>query len=307
MSSIKVTNLFKNFSGFEAVSDLSFEIEKNKVLGFLGPNGAGKTTTLRMLVGLSRPTKGKIEINGKEIVFGDNRGSEQFGYLPEQPSFYGWMTGAEYLNFIAELFHLSAPIKKERIKKLFDLVGLKEARNKRINTYSNGMKQRLGIAQALINDSDVLILDEPVSALDPIGRKEILDIIENLKKEKTIIMSTHILGDVDRICDDIIILNKGRLVVSSSLNELKEKYTKPLLKVNFISDPGELGVSLHKEKWVESVSQEGNTLSISLKDEKDIESNLPLKYFAEKKIGVLKYGLTLPETEDLFIKLLEEK
>lgn len=307
MSNIKVTNLAKKFSDFIAVSDLSFEISENKVLGFLGPNGAGKTTTLRMLVGLSKPTSGKIEIGGEEIKFGDTKGSRLVGYLPEQPSFYGWMTGSEYLNFIADLFGLNIDQKKRRIKELFHMVGLDQAKDKKVSTYSNGMKQRLGIAQALINDPKVLILDEPVSALDPIGRKEVLEIIEKLKKEKTILMSTHILSDVDRVCDDIVIINNGKLVVSSSLASLREKYAKSILQVRFLTNPEGIVAKLKKENWVLSVVQEKNSLKVSLKDDKIMIENSPLQFFAQCGIGVLEYGLVTLETEDLFLKLLEEK
>ena len=305
MSRIKVTNLTKRFAGFDAVSDLSFEIGENKVLGFLGPNGAGKTTTLRMLVGLSKPTSGKIEICDDEMRFGETKNSHLIGYLPEQPSFYNWMTGGEYLNFIANIFNLSQGEKEKRIKRLFEMVGLDQAQKKRIGAYSNGMKQRLGIAQALINNPKVLIMDEPVSALDPIGRKEVLEIIEKLKKEMTILMSTHILSDVDRVCDNIVIINKGKLVVSSSLASLREKYAKSILQVRFLTNPSGLIAKLERQSWVLSVSEEKNSLKVYLKDDKVMINNLPLKFFAECGIGVLEYGLVTLETEDLFLKILE--
>jgi len=182
MTAISVNNLTKKFKSFTAVDNLSFEVTKNHVVGFLGPNGAGKTTTLRMLVGLSKPSSGTITISNTVVNFGDSSSNEKIGYLPELPSMYGWMSGYEYLNFIGDIFKLPKQTKESRIKRLLELVNLMGAKNKRISTYSGGMKQRLGIAQALMNNPEVIIMDEPVSALDPIGRKEVLEVIEKLKK-----------------------------------------------------------------------------------------------------------------------------
>lgn len=307
MNGIRVQNLTKKFKKFSAVSDISFEVKENNITGFLGPNGAGKTTAMRMLVGLSRPTRGKIEITGNEIKFGDSSTNKLFGYLPEQPSFYNWMTGLEYLNFIAETFKIIGGKKTARISELLTLVDLTDARKRRIGTYSNGMKQRLGIAQALINDPKVLIMDEPVSALDPIGRRGVINIIEKLKKNKTIFLSTHILSDVDRICDDVIIINKGKIIVSSSLSELKEKYAKPILEVEFLEDPSSILPKLKSESWVLKFEADSNLVKIWLQESEVMDDNIPLKFFAKQNIGVTKYGMMLPETEDLFLDLVSEK
>lgn len=307
MSAISVKNLSKNFKDFEAVKNLNFEVSENRVIGFLGPNGAGKTTTLRMIVGLSKPTSGEIKIDGKKTEFGNSATNALFGYLPELPSFYNWMTGQEYLTFIADTFNIEKEIKEKKVKDLLSKVNLTNFSKKKIGTYSNGMKQRLGIAQALINDPKVLIMDEPVSSLDPIGRREILEIIEKLKKSMTIFLSTHILSDVDRICDEVIIINKGEIVVISPLSELKEKYAKPILEVEFSKEPKELLNSLQKENWVEKYEQNGNYLRIWPKDRKVVDRNIPLCFFAKSDIGVLKYGLNLPQIEDLFIDLVKEK
>ena len=307
MAAISVKNVSKRFKNFTAVEDLSFEVTDNHVTGFLGPNGAGKTTTLRMIVGLSKLTKGAVTVSGIPVVFGNTESNAKIGYLPELPSFYAWMTGEEYLNFIADIFRLSDASKKTKIDSLLKLVDLTDAAKRRISTYSGGMKQRLGIAQALINDPDVLILDEPVSALDPIGRREVLAVIEKLKKDKTILFSTHILSDVDRICDDVVIINHGKLITASPLSELKAKYATPILEVEFADDPSKLTVEIEKEKWASKVEKNGNQLKIWLHDNKAVEQNLPLHFLAKQDIGILRYGLTLPETEDLFMDLLGEK
>ncbi|HOX41236.1 MAG TPA: ABC transporter ATP-binding protein [bacterium] len=307
MAGITLSKVNKKFGDFTAVKDLSLEIGENRVVGFLGPNGAGKTTTIRMMVGLSKPTSGEITIAGQKIVFGDASANSLFGYLPEQPAFYGWMTGEEYIDFIGQTFGFEVSKRKKRINELLALTDLRDARKKRINTYSNGMKQRLGIAQALINQPKVLIMDEPVSALDPIGRRQVLSVIESLKKDMTILLSTHILSDVDRICDDVAIINKGKLITFSPLSELKGKYSTQILEVEFSNDPASIIFELKKESWAGKVEKEGNHLKIWLKDEASVAQNKPLKFFANTQIGVLKYGLSLPEVEDLFIALTEEK
>jgi ABC-2 type transport system ATP-binding protein len=307
LSAISIRNLSKSFGDFAAVSNLDLEIKENTVFGFLGPNGAGKTTTIRMMVGLTKPSGGSIEIAGSKVDFGAAKTHKSFGYLPEQPSFYGWMSGEEYLRFTAGLFGLSRKEETQRTKRLVALVDLEAARNKKISTYSNGMKQRLGIAQALMNDPEVLILDEAVSALDPIGRKEVLNILEELRKEKTIFMSTHILADVDRICDDVAIIDQGKLVIQSPLAVLKEKYASPILKVDFTRDPSAAVPELERSSWAKKVEKSGNQIRIWLQDSEVMESNIPLKTLAGFDIGILSYGLTLPETEDLFVELLEKK
>lgn len=304
MAGIVVEKLSKSFKNIKAVNNISFKVEEGRVLGFLGPNGAGKTTTLRMLVGLSKPDQGKINIAGNPILFGSSQNNALFGYLPEQPSFYGWMTGTEYLRFIAEIFHLEKI--ETKVKEVLKTVDLTDAGNRRIAGYSNGMKQRLGIAQALINDPSVLIMDEPVSALDPIGRREVLHVISRLRNNKTVLFSTHILSDVDRICDDIIIINRGKIVAAAPLTELKEKYARPILEVEFAGDAEYLIGDLKKESWVENIEARGNALKIWLTGDSIIEQNIPLKYFVDKGLSILKYGLILPEVEDLFLNLIEE-
>lgn len=307
MAAIEIKNLTKKFGAFTAVDNLSLELAENHVLGFLGPNGAGKTTTLRMLVGLSKPTEGEIKIAGEDVVFGDSKSNKLFGYLPEQPSFYGWMSGVEYLSFVADIFGLSDGIRDKRIKELLNLVDLENSKTKKISAYSNGMKQRLGIAQALINDPKVLIMDEPVSALDPIGRREVLAVISNLKKHMTIMLSTHILSDVDRICDDIVILNKGKLIVNSSLEELKEKYASQILEVELEKDPAEIVSLLKKETWATKVEENNRMVKIWIKDKNIISKNIALRFFANQNVGILNFGLKLPEVEDLFVSILEDQ
>lgn len=248
-----------------------------------------------------------MEIMGTPVVFGKSTTNEKIGYLPELPSMYHWMSGYEYLEFIANIFKFSNEKKKKKIAEVLKVVDLTSAKNKRISAYSGGMKQRLGIAQALINDPEVIIMDEPVSALDPIGRKEVLEVIEKLKNNKTVLFSTHILSDVDRICDNVVIINDGKLVVSSPLSELKARYASPIIEVEFSDDPKAIFDAAKKQKWTKKVEQNGNKMRIWLHETDVVEKNIPLDFLVSQKIGILKYGLTLPETEDLFIELLGEK
>jgi ABC-2 type transport system ATP-binding protein len=307
MPAISLRNLTKRFTSFVAVNDLSFEVAKNHVVGFLGPNGAGKTTTLRMLVGLSKPTGGEMSVSDVPVMFGNAKSNLKVGYLPESPSFYSWMSGREYLEFIAGIFQIPTSARAIKIDELLELVDLTKAQKRRISGYSGGMKQRLGIAQALVNDPEVLILDEPVSALDPFGRKEVLETIERLKENRTVFFSTHILSDVDRICDDVVIIDNGALIVSKPLAELKAEFSTPILEIEFISDPARVAKIASQEKWVKKSELNGNSLKLWLRDGADIERNIPFEFFARQDIGILKYGVKLPETEDLFMELLGEK
>lgn len=219
---ITIKNLTKKYEDQTIVDNLSLEIKKGSIFGFLGPNGAGKTTTVKMIVGLSVPSSGQIQIEGKKI----DRG--HIGYMPEDPYFYDRLTATEFLDFVKSLFSSQKTLETAEC---LSMVGLAEVGDKPIYYFSKGMKQRLGLAQAIINNPDYLFLDEPLDGLDPIGRLEFKKIILNLKKQgKTIFFNSHILSDVEEICDEIGILNQGRLIYSGSVKKfcqnekLEEKF-----------------------------------------------------------------------------------
>jgi ABC-2 type transport system ATP-binding protein len=202
-----------------ALEGLTMEVKKGEVFGFLGPNGAGKTTTLKILVGLIYPTTGRAWIMGSAL--GDVHVKGRLGFLPEQPYFYDYLTAAEFLDFYGRLFGIGHRQRRARIDELLSRVGLSQFRTLQLRKFSKGMLQRIGIAQALINDPELVIFDEPMSGLDPIGRKEVRDIIMGLKEQgKTIFFSTHILPDVEVICDRVGILVKGRLRATGTVDEL---------------------------------------------------------------------------------------
>ena len=207
---------------FIALNNLNLNIENGQVLGILGPNGAGKTTLFKLILGLIYPDKGKIQFWEKPGNSYMER--DDVGYLPEHPYFYTYLTAAESLDFYGRLFNLSRPLRKQRIEELLTLVGLDFAKNRQLRKFSRGMMQRLGIAQALINDPKLLILDEPMSGLDPFGRKEMRDIIINCRdQEKTVIFSSHILSDVEMICDKVAILSKGELKKIITVGEIYDQ------------------------------------------------------------------------------------
>jgi len=225
MAAIKTEGLTKDYrTGFflkkiRVLENLNLEVEEKEIFGFLGPNGAGKTTTLKLLMGLIYPSSGKAWIFNKEI--NDISAKKEIGFLPEGPYFYDYLTGSEFLNFYGGLFSIEKKRLRVKVEELLETVGLGEAGKLQLRRYSKGMLQRIGIAQSLINDPKLVILDEPMSGLDPIGRKEIRDLIIRLKDAgKTIFFSSHILSDVEMICDRVAILVKGMLIDTVSVNDL---------------------------------------------------------------------------------------
>jgi len=227
---LKTEAVCKKFSvGFwgrtvAAVERLDLEVRRGEIFGFLGPNGAGKTTTLKILTGLIYPTSGKAWILGREV--GDVGVKHQVGFLPEAPYFYDYLTGEEFLRFYGQLFGLGGQRLSERIAMLLSVVGLSEARSLQLRKFSKGMLQRIGIAQALINDPNLVILDEPMSGLDPVGRKEIRDLILRLRDQgKTIFFSSHILHDAEVLCDRVGIINQGRMVAVDTIHTLSAQLT----------------------------------------------------------------------------------
>ena len=210
-----------------AVDRLNLTVGEGEICGFLGPNGAGKTTTLKMLFGLLKPTSGRAEILGSDS--GELEFRRHVGFLPENPYFYDFLTGEEFLDFYGRLFGLSKGVRRERIAALLKLVELERAEGLRLRKYSKGMLQRLGMAQALINDPKVLILDEPQSGLDPSGRKKMRDLILRMRDEgKTVLFSSHILSDAEMICDHVQIIGRGKLVAVGLLNDLLEAKTQSI-------------------------------------------------------------------------------
>ncbi len=306
MDAVRIENLTKTFGSVHALDHLSLSVEANSVFGFLGPNGAGKTTTIRLLTGLAHPSAGKAWVAGVEIN-GDRQAARRIGYLPEEPAFYTYLNPLEYLDYVGRLFYLPADERKKRIAELLALTGLTEVRKRRIGGFSRGMRQRLGIAQALINEPDVLFLDEPASALDPIGRKEVLELIASLRGRCTIFMSTHILSDVERVCDTVGIIHKGKLLVKDNKNELLSRYALPILEIecenghaqalsNWVS-------SLASQPLVESTTIIGNTARMVVTDMGTGRPQI-LGSLLKADLPVRRIEVVTPSLEDVFLRLV---
>ena len=230
-SILSITNLVKDYkTGFtgkktRVLRDVSFDVRKGEVFGFVGPNGAGKTTTFKSILGFVSPTEGKIELLGKEHT--NSEAKRRIGYLPENPYFYDYLTGEELLRYMGELQGLPRKVLNERTDELLRKVRMEHAKKLQMRKYSKGMLQRIGIAQALINDPEFLILDEPMSGLDPIGRREIKDLIlDEKRKGKTILLSSHMLSDVEALCDRVGIIMGGKVIKIGNIGDLlKEIHT----------------------------------------------------------------------------------
>ena len=225
MNILELSHLSKSFGSKKVLDDVTFAVPENCVFGFIGRNGAGKTTTMKSILGLMETDGGEIRVNGEKVKFGKNSTNKYIGYLPDVPEFYSYMTAPEYLKLCGEITGMSKGEIKNRSDELLKLVGLNGEKH-RIKGYSRGMKQRLGIAQALINRPKLLICDEPTSALDPVGRKEILDILSSAKEQTSVLFSTHILSDVEKICDRIAFLENGKIALCGTIDEIKHLNSK---------------------------------------------------------------------------------
>jgi ABC-2 type transport system ATP-binding protein len=229
--SIEVTQLTRMYGEQKAVDDISFKLSRGEIVGFLGPNGAGKSTTMKIITGYLRPDKGAAIVCGINVQQDPISAKRKIGYLPEANPLYYDMYVQEYLEFVAGVHAI--PEKKQKIKNIIDTVGLTPERRKRTGQLSKGYKQRVGLAAALLHDPEVLVLDEPTTGLDPNQITEIRELIRNLGKNKTVLFSTHILQEVEAICDRIIIISKGRLVANGTLQELKQTNTNQSLEEIF--------------------------------------------------------------------------
>jgi ABC-2 type transport system ATP-binding protein len=284
-------------------------VPAGSVFGLLGPNGAGKTTTLRLVTGLARPTSGSVAIDGRPVTSDDAATRREIGVLDQDPRYYGWMTGRELVELAGRLQGLSGREVRVRVDETLDLVGLAEAARRRVAGYSGGMRQRLGIAQALVARPRLLILDEPVSSLDPEGRRDLLALIADLRASATVVFSTHVLADVERICDRVGIMDRGRLVTQGPLDELLARYARPTYRIEAEAGQAEavarLMASLSATPWVDGVTGDGHggRLVVSVTDEGAASIGLlPLIVAAGLRVAVFERAR--PTLEDVFLRLV---
>jgi len=307
--SIRTQDLRKVYGTVNALDGLTLQVEPGTVFGFLGPNGAGKSTTIRLLTGLAHPTSGKAWVAGEDIAHLD-RVTSRIGYLPEEPAFYTWMTPPEFLDHVGRVFGIPAGLRTSRAKELLEKVGLGSVAKRRIGGFSRGMRQRLGLAQALMNQPDVLLLDEPVSALDPAGRKEMLELIRSLRGQCTVFMSTHILADVERVCDSVGIIDHGRLLVEAPQQELTDRFTLPAFEVeveNGAEAPFQAWAhDLRSLPWVTAVALDGRTARVTVNDLQAAHQSL-LAEVVRCGLPLRRYEVVTPSLEDVFLKIVGQE
>jgi len=306
MDAIRCQALSRSYGEVLALKSLELSVPRGVVFGFLGRNGAGKTTTIRLMTGLARPSSGDAWIMGVKTTDGDDTAKMNFGYLPEEPAFYTWMTPREYLAYIGKLFGLNKDVRQTRIEELLDLAGLLDAAKRRIGGFSRGMRQRLGLAQSMIHRPPVLFLDEPTSALDPAGRKDVLEMIDRLRGETTVFLSSHILADVERVCDTIGVIHEGELLLVAGREELLATHALNVVVIEF--DSNDLPVSplllsrLGEISWISSVLQEKNGLRIQVSDS-NLAKKALLPLILESEVTVISYQWVRPSLEDVFLSI----
>jgi ABC-2 type transport system ATP-binding protein len=300
---IEILGLSKVYGEKRALDGVDLSVPAGSVFGFLGPNGAGKTTTLRILTGLARPSSGEARVFGRDVVSATNEVRADIGFLPDVPGYYEWMTAREFLRFAGSLFGIGGAQLDERVEALLDLAGLTGVSTK-VGGYSRGMKQRLGVAQALINAPKLLMLDEPTSALDPIGRKEVLEMIGSLGGRTTVFFSTHILSDVERVCDQVAILHEGRVVTQAPISELKSRYGTSKLVLGVTGEAGMLAERFAAEEWATEVSHtENGAIEITVADLAEARRAVPAAV-AAAGVGLTRFESGEVSLEEVFVDLV---
>jgi len=303
-AAIELRGLTKRFGDALALDGVDLVVRPGAVFGFLGRNGAGKTTALRILSGLARPTAGTAHVLGHDVERATDTVRSRIGFLPDVPGFYPWMTAREYLEFAGRLFGLDHATLDARATALLEMAGLASVTT-RVGGFSRGMKQRLGIAQALINAPSLLMLDEPTSALDPIGRREVLEMVASLRGRTTVFFSTHILADVERVCDAVAILERGRVVASAGVEELTARATANRLIVEVEDNVAAAAVAgaLAGRTWLKSIETDGRALHLAVSDLPTAQREVPAAIAAA---GVLLRRFEIGETslEDVFVELV---
>ena len=299
MDMLRITGLHKRFGDKEVLRGLDLSVPEHSLYGFIGKNGSGKTTTMKTVLGLLRADSGDIIVNGEKAVYGQTDTNRYIGYLPDVPEFYSFMTAKEYLRFCGEITGMSRADIEERTKELLTLVCLADETH-RIKGFSRGMKQRLGIAQALLSCPKLLICDEPTSALDPVGRKEILDILLAIKDQTTVLFSTHILSDVERICTDVAFLKDGVVDIGGKLSDIKTRYRS---NEYMIETENNSDTVILRNAFPEAKEIDRNKMTFS---ENKYSASEVLGFVANHRISLLKVERLEPSLEDLFMEVTEK-
>ncbi|WP_252187547.1 ABC transporter ATP-binding protein [Anaeromonas gelatinilytica] len=302
---IRAENLTKRYGNNKVLNGVNFNVEKGEIYGFLGHNGVGKTTTMNILAGIIGYNDGDITLNSLDMKNNRSNLKGMIGYLPEEPKFYPYMTSNEYLTFIGEVLGFNKNKIKVRNKELLELVKLEKSSNRKIGGYSRGMKQRLGIAVSMYNNPEILLLDEPSSALDPTGRKDVINIIKNLKNLGiTVFLSTHILSDIERICDKVGILYNGKIILEEKLDMLKQRYLHSIYDIEFENNINQETIDEIKEDWIKDIEVKDNIMNLHV--DENIDSRDIIALLSELNIPILSLNLRRSNLEDIFIKVVNE-
>jgi len=304
---IEINNLTKRYGSLTAVNKLNLKVERNTIHGFLGPNGAGKTTTIKILVGLLKADEGSAKVFGQEVQVDKADAKLGIGYMPELPKFPKHLKGAELLDIYGRMYGMTQQELKVQISKLIDLVGLKGRENDLIGKYSKGMQQRIGIAQALLNSPDLVILDEPSIGLDPVGMLEVRELVKAISKEgMTVFVSSHLLFEVEQICDHITIINRGEALVSDTLQNVSGMISGPAeMQVEVVNLNDSVVSDIKGLPYVKAASRSGNMLNIVLTTQEDVRAEVSQTI---TKAGGIIVGMNLKghSLEDVFIELISK-
>jgi ABC-2 type transport system ATP-binding protein len=301
---IETSDLTKCFGSLTAVNKLSLKVEKNTVHGFLGPNGAGKTTTIKILVGLLKPTSGSVKVLGREVHVDDADSRLNIGFMPELPKFPKHLKGAELLDTYGRMYGMSEQQRAQDIPKLIEMVGLKGRENDLIAKYSKGMQQRIGIAQALLNNPELVVLDEPSIGLDPVGMIEVRELVKNISKEgMTVFLSSHLLYEVEQLCDHVTIVNNGAMVVSDTPENLSHTLGPAVMHVDLVSLTVEVIAAVKKLPYVTGTWKTEETLLIQVNTYTDVRAEISKAVTGAGGVivGMSQKNATL---EDIFIQLV---
>ncbi|PGH75582.1 ABC transporter ATP-binding protein [Bacillus thuringiensis] len=299
---LEIKNVIKSFKGKIAVNNFSMELQAGECVGLIGPNGAGKSTLIKVISDIIHPTAGEVLLNGIKI----SKRKSEIGYLPQYPNFFHWMTARETLTFMGQLSGLKKEELSKSIPKMLEKVGLKEEENAKVSTFSGGMKQRLGIAQALLHKPSLIVMDEPVSALDPIGRREVLNLIKEIKKDTTILLSTHILSDAEEICERFVIIKDGTKIEDTTITELLHRNSENKLMIEITAKDQKWIEIAKKLPYVKDVEVVG--LKIKVKVESiEINKNMLLQNALEQKVNIVKFEMSNDTLEEIFLNLVVQK
>ena len=307
---IQTMGLSKSYKTVDALKPLNLTVQKNSIFGFLGPNGAGKTTTIKLLLGLIQPTLGTGTIFDRDIVQDSIAIRRRVGYLPQEPHFYEYMTARQTLDFTARFFFRGPEVEiKNRVQETLDLVGLTDKADRPIKTFSGGERQRLGIGQAQVNYPDLLILDEPAASLDPLGRRDVLEVMERLRKYATVFYSTHILDDVQRVSDTVAILNHGELVTYGAIETLLAGSGGVVYSVKAKGEAGNMQEKISTQPWVTHVDFGGKNgeidLTVSVNDQQAAEAQLARIILSNERISLIEFKRKTYDLEEVFLETVE--